>query len=65
MMTNNNPGAALSIKTGAAALDYSISACAAVVNRYCLDVEPDEGRLVSGIKANASRVCPERITALK
>jgi hypothetical protein len=65
MMTNNNPGAALSIKTGAAALDYSISASAADVDRYCLDVEPGEGRLVSGIKANASRVCPEQITALK
>jgi hypothetical protein len=48
--------AALSIKMGAAALNYSISACEADADKHCLDVQPGEGRLVSCIKANESRV---------
>lgn len=57
--------AALSIKMGAAALDYSISACEADADKHCLDVQPGEGRLVSCIKANESKVSKECITALK
>lgn len=57
--------AAMSIKLGAAALDYSLSACEADADKYCLDVEPGEGRLVSCIKANESMVSTECITALK
>ena len=57
--------AALSIKMGAAALDYSISACEADADRHCLDVKPGQGRLLSCIKANESRVSEECITALK
>jgi len=50
---------------GIAALDYSISACEADADKYCLDVEPGEGRLLSCIKANESRVTNECVTALK
>ena len=57
--------AALSIKMGAAALDYSISACEADADKHCLDVQPGEGRLVGCIKANESKVSKECITALK
>ena len=57
--------AALSIKMGAAALDYSISACEADADKHCLDVQPGEGRLVSCIKANESNVSKECISALK
>ncbi len=57
--------AALSIKMGAAALNYSISSCEADVDKHCLDTQPGEGRLVSCIKANESRVSAECITALK
>lgn len=57
--------AALSIKMGAAALDYSISACEADADKHCLDVQPGEGRLVGCIKANESKVSEECITALK
>jgi len=57
--------AALSIKMGAVALDYSVSACEADADKYCLDVQPGEGRLVSCIKANESRVSEECVTALK
>ena len=57
--------AALSVKMGAAALDYSISACEADADKHCLDVQPGEGRIVSCIRANESRVSKECITALK
>ena len=57
--------AALSIKMGAAALDYSISACEADADKYCLDVQPGEGRILNCIKANESSVSKECITALK
>ncbi len=57
--------AALSIKMGAAALDYSISACEADADAHCLDVQPGEGRLLSCIRANESKVSKECITALK
>jgi hypothetical protein len=57
--------AALSIKMGAEALDYSISACEADVDAHCREVQPGEGRIVSCIKANESRVSKECIAALK
>jgi hypothetical protein len=57
--------AALSIKMGAAALDYSISACEADADEHCLDVQPGEGRIVSCIKANESNVSKECVTVLK
>jgi hypothetical protein len=57
--------AALSVKMGAAALDYSISACEADADTHCLDVQPGEGRIVSCIKANEPKVSKECIAALK
>ena len=57
--------AALSIKMGAAALDYSISACEADADKHCLDVQPGEGRIVRCIRANESAVSKECISALK
>lgn len=57
--------AALSIKIGAAALDYSIRACEADADRHCLDVQPGEGRMIGCIRANESRVSQECIDALK
>jgi len=57
--------AALSVKMGAAALDYSISACEADADKHCLDVPAGEGRIVSCIRANESKVSKECVTALK
>ena len=57
--------AALSIKMGAAALDYSISVCEADADKHCLDVLPGEGRIVSCIKANESKISKDCIAALK
>ena len=57
--------AAMSVRMGAAALNYSIIACEADADEHCLDVQPGEGRIVSCIKANESKVSKECVTALK
>ena len=57
--------AAMSVRMGAAAIEYSIFACEADADKHCLDVEPGEGRLINCIKANEDEVSNECITALK
>lgn len=57
--------ASLAIKTGAAALDYSLGACEADADKHCLEVPPGEGRLLRCIKTNQSQVSKQCITALK
>jgi hypothetical protein len=57
--------AAMSLKMGAMAIDYSISACEADADKYCLDVQPGEGRLIGCIRQHEARVSQECITALK
>ena len=57
--------ASLAIRTGAAALDYSVVAYEVDADQHCLEVPPGEGRLLRCIKANQSRVSMQCITALK
>lgn len=57
--------AAISLKLGMAALDYSISSCEADADKYCLDVQPGEGRIVACIKKNKDKVSKSCVTALK
>lgn len=57
--------AAMSIKMGAAAIDYSVQSCEADADKYCLDVKPGDGRLVGCIKKNESKVSKACVTALK
>ena len=57
--------ASLAIKTGAAAIDYSISACEADADKHCLEVQPGEGRLLRCLKANQTDVSNQCVTALK
>lgn len=57
--------AALAVRLGAAALEYSISACEADADEYCLDVEPGEGRMLKCIRENNSRVSKACVAALK
>ena len=57
--------ASLAIKTGAAAIDYSISACEADADKHCLEVQPGEGRLLRCLKANQADVSNQCVTALK
>ena len=57
--------AAMSIKMSKAAIDYSVRACEEDADKYCLEVKPGEGRLVSCIKEHEAEVSEACITALK
>ena len=56
---------AMTMKMAEAAIGYSIGACEADADKHCLAVQPGEGRLVSCIKENESKVSKECVTALK
>lgn len=57
--------AAMALKMGAAAIDYSVRACEADADKFCLDVKPGEGRLIKCIKKNETKVSKACTTALK
>ena len=57
--------AAMSIKMGMAAIDYSVRACEADADKFCLDVKPGEGKIVSCLKKNEAKVSKACVTALK
>ena len=57
--------AAMALKMGVAAIDYSVGACEADADKYCLDVQPGEGRIVSCIRKHEAKVSKACITALK
>ena len=57
--------AAMTVRLGAAAIDYSIAACEVDADKHCLDVEPGEGRIISCLRTNEAEVSQECITALK
>jgi hypothetical protein len=57
--------AAITLEASMLAIDYSIQACEADADKFCLDVEPGEGRLVSCLRKNESKLKKECTTALK
>jgi hypothetical protein len=57
--------AALSMKMGVIGIDYPIRACEADADKYCLNVQAGEGRLVSCIKRNEAKVSKGCVSALK
>jgi hypothetical protein len=57
--------AAMSMKMGMIAIDYSIRACEADADKHCLKVQPGEGRLVSCLKKNEAKVSKDCVSALK
>ena len=57
--------AAMAMKMGAAALDYSIRACEADADKYCLNVQPGDGKIIGCLKKNEAKVAKQCITALK
>ena len=57
--------AAMTVRLGAAAIEYSIMACEVDADKHCLDVEPGEGRIVSCLRTNEANVSQECIIALK
>ncbi len=57
--------AALNLEMGMLAIDYSIASCEADADKYCLDVKPGEGRSVSCLRKNESKLETGCISALK
>ncbi len=57
--------AAMALEMGMIALDYSIKACEADADKYCLNVEPGEGRIVSCLRKNEARLDKACTAALK
>ncbi|MCZ6883746.1 MAG: cysteine rich repeat-containing protein, partial [Gammaproteobacteria bacterium] len=48
--------AALTLKMGIMAIDYSIESCEADADKFCLDVEAGEGRIVSCLVKNEAKL---------
>ena len=57
--------AAIALEVGMMAIDYSIQSCEADADKYCLDVEPGEGRIVSCLKKNETKLDKQCAAALK
>jgi hypothetical protein len=57
--------AAIALEMGMIAIDYSIKACEADADKRCADVEPGEGRIVSCLRKNESKLKKECTAALK
>jgi hypothetical protein len=57
--------AAMAMKMGAAAIQYSARECEADADKHCLDVKPGQGRLVNCIKQHETEVSKACLTALK
>ena len=57
--------AAMTLEQGLMAIDYSIKSCEADADKFCLDVEPGEGRIVKCLKQNEANLANQCVTALK
>lgn len=57
--------AAMSVKMGLAAIEYSVKACEQDADRFCLAVKPGEGRIVRCLRENEAKISQSCVTALK
>ena len=57
--------ARLAIETGRAKIAYSIRACEADADTFCLDVQPGQGRMLTCLKRNEASISPACTAALK
>lgn len=57
--------AAIALEMGMMAIDYSIKACEADADKYCLDVEAGEGRIVRCLRKNEAKLNKACTAALK
>lgn len=57
--------AAMAIKQGVAAIEYSVMSCEGDADKFCLDVQPGDGAIVNCLKAHEAEVTPACTTALK
>ena len=57
--------AAMAVRKGAAAIEYSVMSCEEDADKYCLDVQPGQGKIVNCLKAHESEIKKSCSTALK
>jgi len=57
--------AAMALKNGMMAIDYSIKSCEADADKLCLNVQPGEGRIIGCLKKQESKLNKKCTKALK
>ena len=57
--------AAMTLEAGMMAIDYSIKACEADADKFCLEVQPGNGRIVQCLVMNEANLAEQCVTALK
>lgn len=57
--------AEMALEMGTMAIEHSIAACEADADKYCLDIKAGNGRIVSCLRKNESKIKKECTAALK
>ena len=57
--------AAMTLEAGMMAIDHSIKACEADADKFCLEVEAGNGRIVQCLVKNEANLAEQCVTALK
>jgi len=57
--------AALTLELGMLDINDSINACEADADKYCLDIQPGAGRIVSCLRENQNKISNDCISTLK
>jgi len=57
--------AAMTLEAGMMAIDHSIKACEADADKFCLEVQPGNGRIVQCLVKNEANLAEQCVTALK
>ena len=57
--------AAIALEAGMMAIEHSIVACEADADKFCMDVEPGEGRIISCLRKNEAKLNKACTAALK
>ena len=57
--------AALIFEMGMIDINHSINACEADADKYCLDIQPGAGRIVSCLRENKTKITERCVSALK
>ena len=55
----------MTLEAGLMTIDHSIKSCGADADRFCLDVQPGDGRIVQCLVKNESSLASQCVTALK
>jgi len=57
--------AAMALKMSAMAIDYAVKDCEADADKFCLKVQPGEGKMIGCLKKNEKKVSKQCVATLK